>query len=61
MRTSELTELENELLEALKEFMDVWNSGDAIKSSIRAQRRRADMWDKAIKAVKKAEDRPKKG
>lgn len=44
-----------DLLKALKLFMDMWNSGDARRSSRRAQKRRADMWDKANAAVAKAE------
>lgn len=43
-----------DLLEALKLFMDMWNSGDSGSSSKRAQQRRADMWDKANAAIAKA-------
>lgn len=41
----------SELVEALKEFMDIWGSRDANSQSKRAQRRRAAMWDKATAAI----------
>ena len=44
-----------ELLAALREFMDMWHSGDSNKTSKRAQARRAAMWDKANAAIAKAE------
>jgi hypothetical protein len=47
----------DDLLEALKEFMSIWGSGDSTRESKRARQRRADMWDKANAAVAKAEGR----
>jgi len=46
-----------ELLDALREFMDIWGSVDAEGDSKRAQRRRAEMWTKANAAIAKAEGR----
>lgn len=43
-----------DLQTALKLFMDIWGSGDATSHSKRAQRRRADMWDKANAAIAQA-------
>ena len=44
-----------ELLEALKAFMDTWNSGDATRSSKRAQQKRARMWTLANATIAKVE------
>ena len=44
-----------ELLEALKLFMDIWNSGDSISDSKKAKLRRAAMWKKAVAAIAKVE------
>ena len=45
----------DDLLAALKEFMDVWTSGDSFSRSKKAQGRRARMWDMATAAVERAE------
>ena len=44
-------EIIQQLVAALKEFMDVWSSGDATKVGQRAMKRRAEMWDKAKAAL----------
>ena len=46
-----------ELMEALLELMDIWDSGDSFGLSKRAQARRAAMWDKANAAIAKAKGR----
>lgn len=46
-----------DLIASLREFMDMWNSGDSTKTSKRAQARRAAMWDAAEVAIAKAEGR----
>lgn len=44
-----------DLKESLESFMGMWGSMDARSESKRAQKRRADMWDKAQSAIAKAE------
>ena len=43
-----------ELREALKTFMEMWGTRDAVSSSKRAENKRAEMWDKANAAIYKA-------
>lgn len=45
-----------ELLEALELFMGIWGSGDINSPSKRAQKRRADIWEKANAAIAKAKE-----
>jgi len=54
-REERLRDAAPDLLEALKLFMDMWNSGDSTRSSKRAEQRRAEMWVKANAAIAKAE------
>lgn len=46
-----------ELYAALKEFMRMWNGGDALSESKAAKTRRMKLWRKAEVAIAKAEGR----
>lgn len=47
-----------ELLAALQEFMEIWNSNDATRDTKKATARRAAMWQNAQAAIRKATEVP---
>jgi hypothetical protein len=48
---ADLTDRENLLLDAIKDYVSIWNSRDAISNSRRAQGRRMRMWEKIDAAL----------